>query len=152
MRPLTAERAWRSTQAPHEVWSTALDFASYRTWWPFLVVFDPPPLTTGATTRAVIRAPAGYRLRLDLFLSEVDAPRRAVIDVTGDVVGQATVTVAPDGEGSRAGLAWSLAPDRRLLRVLGVFARPILVHGHNWILDEGLRRCLDATGLDLRPV
>jgi len=151
MRPLTAQRAWRSTQAPEVVWSTALDFGSYRAWWPFLVAFEPPPLTSGATTRAVVRAPAGYRLRLDLLLSEVDAPRRAVIDVTGDIVGRATVTVAPDGDGSRVGLSWTLAPDRRLLRVLGVLARPILVQGHDWILDEGLRRCRSATGLDLRP-
>jgi hypothetical protein len=134
------------------VWATALDFGSYRTWWPFLVEFDPPPLETGATAQAVVRAPAGYRLRLQLHLTEVVAPERAVIDVTGDIVGRSTVTVAPHPDGSTAGLSWSLAPDRRLLQMLGFFARPILVHGHDWILDEGLRRTLVATGLDLRPV
>jgi hypothetical protein len=152
MKPLHAERAWRSTQSADHVWATALDFGSYRSWWPFLVEFDPPPLETGAAAQALVRAPAGYRLRLDLALVDVDAPRTAVIDVTGDILGRCTVSVAPEGEGSTVGLAWSLAPDRRLLRVLGVLARPILVHGHDWILDEGLRRCLDATGLDLRPV
>ena len=99
-----------------------------------------------------MRAPAAYRLRLDLRLTEVEAPQRAVIDVTGDIVGRSWVGVEPNGDGSLVSLAWTLAPDRRLLRLLGVFARPILVHGHDWILDEGLRRCLDATGLDLVPV
>jgi hypothetical protein len=152
MRPLHAERAWRSTQTVEQVWSTALDFDSYRSWWPFLVEFDPPRLQTGATARALVRAPAGYRLRLHLSLVDVDAPRIAVIDVAGDILGRCTVSFAPDGEGSTVGLAWSLAPDRHLLRILGVLARPILVQGHDWILDEGLRRCLDATGLDLRPL
>ena len=86
-----------------------------------------------------------------LSLAHVEAPKVAVIDVSGDILGQATVAVDADGDGSTVRLAWSLAPDRQLLRVLGVLARPILVHGHNWILDEGLRRCLDATGLDLAP-
>ena len=55
-------------------------------------------------------------------------------------------------EGSEVTLAWSLAPDRQLLRLLGLLARPILVHGHDWILDDGLRRTIEATKLDLRPV
>ena len=100
----------------------------------------------------MVRAPAGYRLGLDLVLAEVDAPRHVSIDVAGDIVGRSTVDVTPVREGAEVRLAWSLAPDRRLLRLLGFLARPILVHGHDWILDDGLRRCLDATGLDLEPV
>jgi hypothetical protein len=134
------------------VWKTALDFGSYREWWPWLETFDAPVLATGETARAVVRAPAGYRLTMDLALARVDAPRHVTIDVTGDIVGRSTVDVAPDGSGAEVCLAWSLAPDRRLLRLLGFFGRPILVHGHDWILDDGLRRCLTATGLDLQPV
>jgi hypothetical protein len=89
---------------------------------------------------------------MDLALTEVDAPRHLRIEVTGDIVGHADVGVGAVANGSEVTLAWSLAPDRHLLRILGVLARPILVHGHDWILDDGLRRCLDATGLDLRPV
>jgi hypothetical protein len=108
-------------------------------------------MVAGETARAVVRAPAGYRLTLDLALARVEAPRHLAIDVRGDIVGHATVDVAPAGEVTDVRLAWSLAPDRRLLRLLGVLARPILVHGHDWILDDGLRRCLAATGLDLEP-
>ncbi len=100
----------------------------------------------------MVRAPAGYRLRLDLTLREVVAPERAVIEVTGDVVGRSTVEVRADTTGSHVTLDWSLAPERRLLRALGVLARPVLVRGHDRILDDGFRRCLDATGLDLVPV
>jgi hypothetical protein len=152
VRALTAERRWRSVLPADRVWATVLDFASYPDWWPFLVSFDPPALATGATAQAVVRAPAGYRLRLDLELTEVDAPRRVVIAVAGDVTGESTVTVDAAGEGSEVGLAWSLAPQRPLLRALGVLAGPILVSGHDRILDEGFRRCLEATGLDLTPV
>ena len=114
--------------------------------------FDPPTLAAGESTRAVVRAPAGYRLGMDLALAEVDAPHHVRIEVSGDIVGHASVGVASVDEGSEVTLAWSLAPDRRLLRLLGVLARPILVHGHDWILDDGLRRTLEATKLDLRPV
>jgi hypothetical protein len=93
---------------------------------------------------------------MTLTLAEVDAPRHVRIRVSGDIVGHATVAVCPaddrEDDRSEVTLAWSLAPDRQLLRVLGLLARPILVHGHDWILDDGLRRCLDATELDLRPV
>jgi hypothetical protein len=99
----------------------------------------------------VVRAPAGYLLRLDLTLAEVDAPHRVDIVVAGDVEGRSTVTVRPREDGSDVALAWTLAPRRGLLRVLGVVARPVLVRGHDRILDDGLRRCLDATGLDLEP-
>ena len=99
----------------------------------------------------MVRAPAGYLLRLDLTLAEVDAPHRVDIVVAGDVEGRSTVTVRPREDGSDVALAWTLAPRRSLLRVLGVVARPVLVRGHDRILDDGLRRCLDATGLDLEP-
>ena len=72
--------------------------------------------------------------------------------MVGDIVGRSTVDVAPADDGTEVCLAWTLAPDRRLLRMLGVVARPIIVHGHDWILDDGLRRCLTATGLDLQPL
>lgn len=152
MRPLTAERRWHSTRPQEEVFATVLDFPRYRDWWPFLTAFDPPPLAEGATTRAVVRAPAGYRLRLDLELAEVAAPKRVVIAVAGDVTGASTVTVDRAGDGSEVGLAWSLAPTRLLLRALGVLAAPVLVSGHDRILDDGFRRCLEATGLDLSPI
>ncbi|MET0827148.1 MAG: SRPBCC family protein [Acidimicrobiales bacterium] len=150
-RALRAERTWRSTHAAPEVWDTVLDFAAYRSWWPWLIEFTPPRLASGAGTRAVVRAPAGYLLRLDLTLAEVDAPHRVDIVVAGDVEGRSTVTVRPREDGSDVALAWTLAPRRSLLRVLGVVARPVLVRGHDRILDDGLRRCLDATGLDLEP-
>lgn len=134
------------------MWRTVLDFGAYRDWWPWLTEFEPPPLRSGATTRAVVRAPAGYRLRLDLRLDEVVAPERTVITVTGDVVGHSTVAVRPHGPGSVVTLGWSLAPERRLLRALAVVARPVLVRGHDRILDDGFRRCLEATGLDLAPI
>jgi hypothetical protein len=148
-RALSAERAWISRRPAGEVWATILDFGAYRSWWPWLTELEAPPLQAGAGTRAVVRAPAGYRLRLDLTLTEVDAPRRAVIAVAGDVVGRSMVHVADDHHGSRVTLSWSLAPRRRLLRVLGLVAHPVLVRGHDHILDDGLRRCRAATGLDL---
>ena len=97
----------------------------------------------------MVRAPAGYLLRLDLTLAEVDAPHQVDIVVAGDVEGRSTVTVRPGEDGSEVALAWALAPRRPLLRLLGVVARPVLVRGHDRILDDGLRRCLD--GLDLEP-
>jgi hypothetical protein len=99
----------------------------------------------------VVRAPAGYLLRLDLTLAEVDAPRQVDIVVSGDVEGRSTVTVRPREDGADVALAWTLAPRRPFLRVVGVVARPVLVRGHDRILDDGLRRCRDATGLDLVP-
>ena len=57
--------------------------------------------------------------------------------------------MAPVGDESEVPWPGRSPPSRPLLRVLGFLARPILVHGHDWILDDGLRRCLDATGLDL---
>ena len=127
-----------------------LDFPAYRTWWPWLSSFAPPPLEPGASTRAEVRAPAGYRLRLELTLAEVAAPHHVLITVGGDVLGHSTVAVSgADDHSTQVTLAWSLAPRRPLLRALNRVARPVLVRGHDRILDEGLRRCIDATGLDL---
>lgn len=100
----------------------------------------------------MVRAPAGYRLRIDLLVVEVDAPRSITFTVTGDIAGRSQVRVDPEGEGSRVALTWSLRPDRPLLRALSLVARPVLVRGHDRILDDGLARCCAATGLDLTEV
>lgn len=148
-RALSAERTWQSALPPPQVWAAVLDFPAYPTWWPWLEEFDPPPLATGAVTHAVVRAPARYRLRLRLALGEVDPPRRARIDVDGHLGGQATVSLRPEGDGTELCLRWSLRPQRPLLRALAVVAHPVLVNGHDWILDDGLHRFTAATGLDL---
>ena len=79
-------------------------------------------------------------------------PGLARFMVAGDVEGRADVRLRPDGAGTRLTLAWQLHGRRRLLRALNLVARPVLVHGHHRVVDDGRRRFASATGLDLQPL
>lgn len=144
---------WDVPAPAPQVWQVLADPAfSWPRWWPGLVAdtadvvpspsgargpsgtpgFSPGPTAdVGSRVRVRFRSPLGYALRLVLVLAEVDAPRRAVLAVDGDLVGTGTVVVAGTTT-SRVDVAWDVATRRRWMNV----AAPVLggafaaAHGH----------------------
>lgn len=151
MSTFESDRAWTLPASPAEVWAALERTDQYAQWWPWLDGADLPPLRAGARARVRIAAPWGYRLRLEVAIDEVREGdvRRVEATVTGDLCGSAAVEVTGGGEGgtSRLRLTWELTPGRALLRVLAVVAHPVLVWGHDRVLDAGLRQ-MSATAFE----
>jgi uncharacterized protein YndB with AHSA1/START domain len=152
MRPIDSTLAWHSPEPPEQVWAALTDTAAYGGWWPWLERLQGATPAAGGRLDATIRAPARYRIRCVVRFVEVDEPHRLEAGIEGDVSGWALIRLLPDGAGTRLTFRWSLRPRRPLLRALGVVVAPVLVRGHDRIMDEGARQFVAGSGVDLTPV
>ncbi len=116
------------------------EVGSYRTWWPWLRHFDGVGLDAGTTWSAVVQPPLPYRLRFELHLDEVDAPRLVTAHVTGDIEGTARLEISAADDGSELHLISELAPTSPALRTVARVAAPVARFGHECVLDTGLRQ------------
>jgi hypothetical protein len=58
--------------------------------------------------------------------------------VRGDLDGTATLCLGEAPDGTEVTLAWEVRLAHPVLRVVEPLARPLLVWGHNWVVDEGI--------------
>lgn len=151
MRAVETRRAWRADRPAADVWAAVVDAGSYRGWWPWLEEVEPASWRAGQITRATVRAPAGYRLRLEIVPAAVDPPHRLEAQISGDASGTGLVTIEAIEGGSRLAVDWSLQPAGGLLGVLTAVARPLMVRGHDWIIADGVARFGRGAGIGLTP-
>jgi hypothetical protein len=125
-----------------EAWNRIADVSQYRSWWPWLRVFDAARLAQGEEWRCQVQPPVPYPVRFRVQIEEVDEAARVLARVVGDVVGRATL-ILQDGAAASACIATldsSLAPGNAALRAVSRFAAPIARFGHEWVLDSGARQ------------
>jgi uncharacterized protein YndB with AHSA1/START domain len=149
MRPIDSTRTWRSSQPADVVWAALTDTTSYEAWWPWLEQLGGGPFEAGASLVATIRAPARYRIRYVVRLTEVEPPSRVAALIEGDLGGWAGIELCPDGPGTIVRFRSSLHPRRLLLRAAGVVAEPVMVHGHDGVMDRGVAQFVTGAGVDL---
>ena len=125
---------------PAELWAAMARVDAYRAWWPWLRRLDATALATGEVWSAVVQPPLPYRLRFQIHLTDVEAPRTAAAEVTGDIEGQARIEITEHPDGSALWVRSELAPTNRLLRTVAQVAAPMARFGHEWVLDTGLRQ------------
>jgi uncharacterized protein YndB with AHSA1/START domain len=152
MGPIEATAVWTSSCGSDAVWAALTDVGSYEQWWPWLERFEGPTPVVGVTQSAIIRAPAGYRVRYEVQFTEVDRPRRLATTISGDLAGAATIDLESTPSGTTLTFAWHLRAERRLLRLLGRIAAPVLIRGHDRIIERGGGQFVAGSGIDLRLV
>jgi hypothetical protein len=140
---IRSDRRHSFSVSPHELWDAMSELGAYRTWWPWLRHFDAAALAPGATWSAIVQPPLPYRLRFDLHLGEVEAPRVVTAEVTGDIAGSARLEISPSDEGCELHLLSELRPTNAVLRAVAQVAAPVARFGHDWVLDTGLRQFRD---------
>lgn len=138
--PFVYDRAFAFDVDADALWTAVTDHDRYQQWWPWLVGFDLDAMTPGARAACEIQAPLPYRLRFTVDIEQVEQGRAIHGRVAGDLVGPASFVVAPDGNGCVAGLHWRLTVQRPVLGGLARIARPVLVWGHDRIIELGLRQ------------
>jgi hypothetical protein len=121
------------------VWTLISDVSRYRSWWPWLRVFQAAALAEGEEWQCEAQPPVPYPVRFRVRIEHVEAPLLVRATVSGDVVGTATLWLHEAETGCTATLESSLAPGNTALRLVSRFAGPIARFGHDWVLDSGAR-------------
>jgi carbon monoxide dehydrogenase subunit G len=136
---------------PEEVWSAVEHFERFEAWWGWLgeLRVEGPGLVAGSVLRGVVAPPLPYRMRLRVLLVACDPPRSIDASVQGDLVGHARLVLEPEGEGTRATVAWTIEMRQRPMRLAARVASPVLRWGHDRVVDAtvaGFRRQLRDPG------
>jgi uncharacterized protein YndB with AHSA1/START domain len=137
---ITTVHTYELPLARDGVWTLISDVSRYRSWWPWLRVFQAAALAEGEEWRCEAQPPVPYPVRFNVGIERVEAPRLVRASVTGDVAGEAVLSLEEAENGSTATLESSLAPGNTALRLVSRFAAPIARFGHDWVLDSGARQ------------
>lgn len=144
-RPLASDRSWTFPLDADELWARLTDVEEYPRWWPWLRTFGRDgDFVRGARWECVVAPPLPYVVRFTVTLDRVDERRGAVASVSGDIRGDATLSVA-DGTGgtSTARLRSRLTPSDPVLRRAALLVPPVTRWGHDWVLDQGRRQFVE---------
>lgn len=147
--PFVFDRSWRFDCPADRLWERLADTDEFPTWWSWLDAFESEGLRPGGRTRFSVRPPLPYRLHLEVVVDEVRPCERVVTTVGGDLSGPARLELVPDGDATTARMVWSLELRRPLLVAAERVARPVMVWGHDRVVDLGVeqfrRRVLGGT-------
>ena len=136
----SSDRTWVFPVSPARFWETISRTDQFPQWWSWLRRLDSDGLVEGARARCEVDPPLPYNLRFAITLERVDPERSIEATVEGDIAGPARLDVEPHPEGSTVRLAWELTPGTPFLRGLSRLARPVMVWGHDRVLDVGVRQ------------
>jgi carbon monoxide dehydrogenase subunit G len=136
---------------PQELWDGIGHVEQYERWWPWLAEFklEGDGLVTGAVLTGIVTPPLPYRMRIRVELTQCE-PREAIDAVIGgDLEGEASLRIQPNGAASRVEVAWAVEMMQRPMRLASRFGRPLLQWGHDRVVEStvaGFRRRLEAAG------
>jgi hypothetical protein len=76
-----------------EAWSRIGQVSLYRSWWPWLRVFDGAALASGEEWHCEVQPPVPYPVRFRVEIGRIEEASLVEAQVRGDVVGEATLTL-----------------------------------------------------------
>jgi hypothetical protein len=135
---------------PAQVWEAIAHAEDFEGWWWWLgeLRFDGEGLVPGAVLHGLVSPPVPYRMRVTVHLDQCVAPASIDATVDGDLVGPASLRLAPSDDGTRAEVTWSLEMMQRPMRLAARVAKPLLQWGHDRVVDAtvaGFRRHVERT-------
>jgi hypothetical protein len=135
--PATRERCWEVLSATLSPRDAGCEPAP---WWPDVTIVEAPTrIEPGSVIRLDVRSPFGYRLRVRLELTRVDAPTSLAAVSEGDLRGEGTLDIVPAEEGSVLTWTWRVSVRRPWMRATGWLLRPLFVVAHTFVMRRGER-------------
>ena len=143
--PFHLVSVWTVPTTAELTWPVLVDVVRWPSWWPGIasarVVRPGSADGLGRCAALVVRSVLGYRLALQVELTDAAAPYRTSLTVRGDLRGTGTWTAHDQHNGTRMTIVWCVVTERSLLRVLRPVAR--WAHGRTMAAGQaGLRRRL----------
>lgn len=116
---------------------------SWDDWWPELhdlVIEKQTDDLEGTVFTCDWRAPLGYSLHCRIVISEVQAPLRVVLEVSGDLAGTVTCQLHTDAKNeTRVQVDWRVQTVKPWMNHLAPGLRPLFVWGHHAVMRHGER-------------
>lgn len=140
--------------APLELWSSLEHVDEFERWWSWLgdLHLYGDGLRRGSVLHGTVAPPLPYRMEVNVELERCLPGKAIDAVVSGDLAGNATLGLepeGPDGKATAAQVAWSLEMKQRALRVADRFAHPLLQWGHDCVVEAtvaGFREHLEPLG------
>lgn len=122
---------------PEEVWAAIEQLDQFEQWWGWLGHFqvEGPGLRSGAVLRGVVAPPVPYRMQVEVQLQRCVPCRVVDALVSGDLAGDAHLTLDRISKGTVASVAWSLEMRQMPMRVAARLAYPLLRWGHDRVVE-----------------
>jgi carbon monoxide dehydrogenase subunit G len=96
-------------------------------------------LRAGTVLSGVITPPLPYRMRLRVELVDCLRPSHVVASVHGDLEGDASLLLQPQGKGTKLTAAWTVEMMQRPMRAAARVAYPVLRWGHDRVVEATVR-------------
>lgn len=132
--------------APIEgVWEEIVDIPSWPSWWASWKKADfhgsVPPLQLGSVIDHEVRGRLPYCVRFRVVVTVFQPPHCLAIASSGDLVGNGTLILEPQDQGTAVTYLWDVGLPHPLLNFLGKlsFTRALLEKNHDSVMDEGYR-------------
>lgn len=136
--PATPERCWGELQRMLRPGAVS--------WWRAVRVAEAPPaLGPGSEVVLVVRSPLGYRLRVQLRVTEIVEGRSVAATSTGDLRGAGRLDIVAAAGGSILTWRWDVETGKRWMNAAAPALRPIFVRAHTHVMrrgEAGLRSAL----------
>ena len=132
---------WRLEARRQAVWDTLADVHAWPDWWPGLEqvieLEAGDARRVGSRYATTWRGPAGYRVRFEFLVEEVDEPLHMAGSATGDLRGTGVWRLAEEAGATVVTFDWRVDPARGWMRALSPLMRPLVLRGHDRLMDDG---------------
>lgn len=139
---LHLDRRYRFRAEVDEVWRNMCRVEEFPVWWRWLRDFEVQGqgLETGGVLTGLVVPPIPYRFRVAIHLEDVEPAAAIRASLSGDLSGPAALDLRPVDGGSELSIRWDVEMLKPSMRSAARFCRPLLVWGHDQVIEVTLRR------------
>lgn len=139
---LHLDTRYRFAADPDEVWRNMCRVDEFPVWWRWLREFEVEGdgLETGGVLRGLVVPPIPYRFRVGIHLEDVQPAAGIRASLSGDLSGPASLSLTEHRQGCELSIQWDVEMHKPAMRSAARFCRPLLVWGHDQVIEITLRR------------
>lgn len=136
------------TVALDRLWEAISDVRQFPAWWPWLRDFDTSDhrLRPGLVMRGHVAPPVPYRMSVVVEIMDVDPLQQVRARVHGDLSGPAVLLLDHTPTGCQLTVCWRIEMCRPAMRVAARVVRPMLVWGHDRVVETTVGRFRNEIG------
>jgi uncharacterized protein YndB with AHSA1/START domain len=146
--------SWEVDAPRTAVWDALVDFESWQKWWPGLEELTPTrpggPDGVGLSAQSRWRGPIGYQLQFSVEAVEIRPQELLRGRAEGDLTGQGLWQLGEKDGWTSIQLDWDVDATRKWMEFLAPVARPVFVHGHDYVMEQGAIGLAEYLGVEIR--
>lgn len=146
---LTLDGRYHFDGSPDEVFHTMSQVEDFPAWWRWLRNYEIENggLAPGGVLRGLVVPPIPYTFHVSILVDDLDPGSFIRARLRGDLHGDAAVWLVDHPVGCELTIRWDVEMRKPSMRAAARFCRPLLVWGHDHVIEVAVRRfrlALDA--------